>query len=217
MFYWLMRGLLLLLMKVCFRISRRGQENIPYVGAVIIASNHASNLDPCLVGSMVDRSSYFMAKEELFRIPLLGWWINKVNGFPIRRGAVDRRAMRCALEILGRGDVLVMFPEGTRTRDGLLGKMQSGIAALAARTGAAVVPTYVEGSFGAMRRGQIIPRPRRVCVWFGAPLVFTVGRDGDSDKLYERFAETLTDRIRDLKENSKQKKKEGKNRRCTVN
>lgn len=144
-----------------------GREKVPLEGPLIIAPNHCSYLDPPLVGVAVPRICHSMSKEELFRVPLLGWWITRLHVFPVKRGGADRAALRHALQVLKRGEVLVIFPEGTRTRDGRLGPAQPGIGLIAVKSGAPILPLYIDGTFRAWPRHRKLPRPARMSAWFG--------------------------------------------------
>ena len=112
---WLLKAFIL----VYFRLRRLGREHIPE-GGVILASNHRSFLDPFAIGGCLGRPIYFVAKRELFKNPLVGWILNCMGAFPVRRGDSDEESMDTALALLARGEALVMFPEGTRIRTGSL-------------------------------------------------------------------------------------------------
>jgi len=123
-----------------------GAENVPETGAVILASNHASNFDPPLVGTAVrQRLIHFMAKEELFHNPIMNWFLHYMNTFPVHRGHVDRKALVEALRVLKSGEILGIFPEGTRITTGL-GAFHEGMAAIAVKSGVPVIPVAVVGS-----------------------------------------------------------------------
>lgn len=124
----------------------RGREHVPSSGGLIVASNHISYWDPVLVGVASVRELHFLAKEELFRPPLFGPMIRAFNSIPIRRGAVDMRGLTQAMDVLRAGKALIVFPEGTRSRDGELHEARPGIGMLAVATGARIVPVYVEHS-----------------------------------------------------------------------
>jgi 1-acyl-sn-glycerol-3-phosphate acyltransferase len=168
--YWVVRGVLQPLMHVWFRLRRIGREHIPRKGPVILAANHRSFLDPWIVGVCLRRPVYFVAKQELFERRLLGWFLNSLGAFPIRRGESDEEAMRTARAVLERGAALVIFPEGTRIRTGALGKPKRGVGRLALETGAPVVPIALFGTERA-RRGWIV-RPVRIRARCGRPLTF---------------------------------------------
>jgi len=168
--YWLSRAVLEPFFLLYFRMSRSGREHIPREGAVIIAANHRSFLDPFVIGTLVGRPVYFVAKAELFKRRLPAWWLSSLGAFPVDRGNGDRDAMETARRILERGDVVVIFPEGTRTRPGGLGRPKRGVGRLALETGAPIVPVALIGT-EAVRRGWRI-RPHKVRIRCGQPLRF---------------------------------------------
>jgi 1-acyl-sn-glycerol-3-phosphate acyltransferase len=168
--YWLARAVLQPFFLVYFRMQRIGREHIPTSGPLIVASNHRSFMDPFVIGMMLRRPTYFVAKTELFRNPLIAWLLSSLGAFPVERGQADRDAMITARAILDRGDVVVIFPEGTRTRPGGLGAPKRGVGRLALETGAPVVPVALIGT-EAIRRGWRI-RPHKVRIRAGRPLRF---------------------------------------------
>src|SRR4051812_24082920 len=150
-------------------MSRIGREHVPE-GAVILASNHRSFLDPFVVGICLNRPVYFVAKKELFDRRLTGWFLNCLGAFPIKRGESDEESVETAKQILQRGDALVIFPEGTRIREGSLGQAKRGVGRLALETGAPVVPVAVHGTERARRGWRL--RPVKVKVRLGRALTF---------------------------------------------
>ncbi|MBC7325589.1 MAG: 1-acyl-sn-glycerol-3-phosphate acyltransferase [Moorella sp. (in: Bacteria)] len=140
-----------------------GRENFPREGPVIVVANHISYLDPVAVGVASPRTVRFMATEELFHIPVLKWIIRGLYAFPVRRGRSDRMALKAALEILHNGQVLGMFPEGTRSREGRLLPFQHGAAILSLKTGAPLLPVALINTNRAWRGS-------RVKVVFGSPI-----------------------------------------------
>jgi len=170
--YAILKPLVRVLMRVLFRPRWTGADNVPAEGPVLIAANHLSLLDPPLVAGGVPRQVHFMAKAELFRIPLLGGFIRRLNAHPVERDGADTGALRSALSLLRAGHVLLIFPEGTRGRDGTLGSGKAGAGMLAARGEAPVVPVYIRGTGRALPRGALFPRPARVTVAYGPPLRF---------------------------------------------
>ncbi|MDA8233617.1 MAG: lysophospholipid acyltransferase family protein [Clostridia bacterium] len=159
-----------------------GQENLPANGGVIIASNHVSNLDPVIMGCTFDRRVSYLAKEELFKNPIFGWYISKLEAFPIKRGAGDRGAIRESLKILESGRCFGIFPEGTRSRTGELQEGKAGAAMLALKAKVPVLPVGIKGS------GQ----GKNIIVRVGKPMYF--------DEYYDRKAtkedlEEITGRI----------------------
>jgi len=117
-----------------------GRENIPKTGGVILAPNHVSYADPPVVGAAVSRRVRFMAKSELFRIPALGTIIRNVGAFPVKQATADRSALRKAIELLETGEVVCIFPEGTRSLGGTLLKAELGIAMIAVKAKVPIVP-----------------------------------------------------------------------------
>jgi glycerol-3-phosphate dehydrogenase (NAD(P)+) len=167
--YWPTRLVLKACILVYFRLRRLGREHIPE-GGVVLAANHRSFLDPFAIGVSTPRPIYFVAKQELFRNPILGWFLNCLGAFPIRRGQSDEESMETALRLLERGEPVVIFPEGTRIRAGSLAKPKRGVGRLALQSGAPVVPIAITGSERARSGWRI--RPVKVHLRFGPPLTF---------------------------------------------
>jgi glycerol-3-phosphate dehydrogenase (NAD(P)+) len=167
--YWIARAILQPAIQIWFRLSRRGREHVPS-GGLILAANHRSFLDPFAIGCCLRRPIYFVAKRELFKNPLIGWFLNCLGAFPIRRGESDEQSMATALALLERGEAIVIFPEGTRIRAGSLAAPKRGVGRLALQSGAPVVPIAVTGSDRARRGWRILPV--KVHVRCGPPLTF---------------------------------------------
>jgi len=168
--YWPTRLAVQPVLTVLFWLKRIGREHIPATGGVILAPNHRSFLDPWVVGVCLRRPIYFVAKRELFAKRWMGWFLNSLGAFPIRRGESDEEAMETARALVERGEAVLIFPEGTRIRRGSLGDPKRGVGRLALQTGAPVVPIAVMGTERA-RRGILI-RPCQVRVRCGRPLTF---------------------------------------------
>jgi 1-acyl-sn-glycerol-3-phosphate acyltransferase len=170
--YWIVRAFLQPFFHIYFRFSRIGREHIPAEGPVIIASNHRSFLDPFVIGTMARRPMYYVAKSELFVHRWQSWILSSLGAFPVIRGSGDAEMIETAKAILARGEIVLMFPEGTRIRPGSLAKPRRGVGRLALETGAPVVPLAVIGTEG-VRRGWRI-RPHKVRIRAGSPLRFPV-------------------------------------------
>ncbi|NLZ53568.1 MAG: 1-acyl-sn-glycerol-3-phosphate acyltransferase, partial [Thermoanaerobacteraceae bacterium] len=131
-----------------FKIRTNGIDDFPEHNAVIVYSNHKSMWDPVIIGCLLKRPIYFMAKEELFSYPLFGFIIKKLNAFPVKRGTPDRKAIKKALQVLNNKQVLGIFPEGTRSKDGKLLEPESGVALIAAKSkDVMLVPVAICGSY----------------------------------------------------------------------
>src|SRR5215203_5696986 len=167
--YWPVRWVLKPGILAYFRLRRLGREHIPS-GGVILAANHRSFLDPFAIGCCLPRPIYFVAKRELFRNPLIGWFLNCMGAFPVKRGESDEESVHTALALLDRGQAVVIFPEGTRIRAGSLAPPKRGVGRLALESGAPVVPIAITGSERARNGWRI--KPVRVHVRCGPPLTF---------------------------------------------
>ncbi len=162
--------------------------NVPdlrrFRGGLLIASNHESFFDPVLVGMGLPVPIYYLARRSLFRVPVFGQLIHTVGARPVSRDAVDSQSLRLMLTLLRKGQRLLMFPEGTRTRDGSLGPFKRGVAAVAARVGVPVLPVAVAGAREAWPASRVLPRTGRTAVAYGEPMV---SRGVDPDELTARL------------------------------
>jgi len=147
-------------------------ERVPLTGAVILASNHASFLDPPLVGSGLHRGINYLARESLFRFPGMGALLRSWSAVPVDRDGGGAAGLKAILERLLAGGVIILFPEGTRTRDGQLQPARSGIGLVVIKSDAPVVPVRTFGTFEAYGRHITFPRPKRVAVKYGRPMKF---------------------------------------------
>ncbi|MDN4074582.1 lysophospholipid acyltransferase family protein [Fictibacillus terranigra] len=151
-------------LKSMYRIEIQGIENVPAEGGILLCSNHINNFDPPLVGVAAPRDVHFMAKAELFSMPVLKTILPMINAFPVKRGMSDKQALRNGLGILKEGKVLGLFPEGTRSKTGELGQGLAGAGFFALKSEAAVVPCAIKGEY---KRGK------KITVSFGKPIDFT--------------------------------------------
>ncbi len=178
-----------------FRLEKSGRENIPLKGGVILASNHASFLDPILVASASPRQLYFLARESLFRgffFPLL---IKSLNAIPFPRSAPSPRTFRKVSELLKKGAAILLFPEGTRSRNGRIAEGRPGVAMLSFLTRTPVVPTLIQGSFQALPPGKKMISPVKIRVIFGEPIY----PEGEATREnYRKFTHLIMERIRSL-------------------
>lgn len=178
------------------RVKAEGQDNVPGQGAAIIAANHRSAWDSLLIGAFTPRVVHFMTKEELFNNALLGGLLTRLHAIPVKKATADRRALREALEILEKGEVLGIFPEGTRSKTGELSKPHNGIALLALKSGAPVIPVSCVGT-DAVHRGGGWFNP--VVVRFGKPVNYReLYRGQVSAQILEEVSKDIMLRISEL-------------------
>jgi 1-acyl-sn-glycerol-3-phosphate acyltransferase len=154
-----------------FRIRYTGVNNVPREGGVLAVSNHQSHLDPPLVGAGCPRRMNYLARETLFRPAVFGRFIYSVGAIPLDREGVGLSGIKESLKRLKRGEMLLLFPEGTRTPDGEIHTFKPGFTTLAVRSKAAILPIAIEGAYRAWPKKAHFPRPRAVNVHFGPPIV----------------------------------------------
>ncbi len=168
--YRLSRAFLKALFRCYNRWEVSGREHVPATGGVLLIANHTSYADPPIVGAACSRPVNFMAKAELFRIPGLSAFISRTHAFPVKREAADQQALRHALRLLSAGEVLLVFPEGTRSPDGRLMAFEAGAAFLALVGKAQVVPVGIDGADRLLPRGKPVLLPTKLRVRFGPPV-----------------------------------------------
>ena len=174
---------------VFWRRRIRGLENIPPRGqGVIFAANHRSLADPNLVGSVIPYPIHYFAKDELFHVPVIGWYIRRVNSFPVKRGAHDISSFKTAIRVLEAGECLLLFPEGGRREGDRQWKAKPGVGMLACKTGARVIPVLVKNS-------DHLAQFKPLSVIFGKPL--TPPADGERE-VYQQFSDTIMQKIKEL-------------------
>ena len=156
-----------------FHFKIIGAENIPKSGGAIIAANHISLWDPPALSAACTRAIHFMAKEELFSIYGLKWIFTVLKAFPVRRGTADRIAIKHAISLLKNGEIVGLFPEGTRSTTGELGKPEPGIAMIALKAGVPIIPAAIIGTNKKGKYGCIFPQ---FIIKFGKPIVISEER-----------------------------------------
>ena len=181
-------------MLIGFGYRTWGREHVPRRGGALLVSNHQSYLDPVLVAVGLPRQVHYMARESLFRNRAFAWLIRSLNAIPLQREGVDVGALREAVARLRRGELVLVFPEGTRTRDGAIQPLRRGVELLARQGRVAVVPVIIDGAHEAWPRQRALPRRRPVRVLFGRPvdLEDLAGAGGRG------VAERLGDHLREL-------------------
>ena len=180
-----------------FRLEVVGHENIPKSGGVLLAPNHISYLDPVLLPVAVNRRVYSMAKEELFENPLSRFFLTRLNAFPVRRGKVDRHTLRRSLQILGQGKVLNVFPEGMINLHGTVMEGKKGVAWLALKTNAPIVPVKIIGTDNLLPDGALFPKMGRARIIFGRPILCDA-KSGNLKDCKKMLTETMMEEIRKL-------------------
>ncbi|MGG0655575.1 lysophospholipid acyltransferase family protein [Rummeliibacillus pycnus] len=155
-FYQFAKSVVFTVLKPIYRMEVIGLENFPKEGGILLCSNHIDNLDPPIVGICAPRPVNFMAKEELFEVPILKSILPKVHAFPVKRGLSDRQALRIAINTLKEGQVVGLFPEGTRNKTGKLGKGFTGAGFFALRGNADVVPCAIIGPYKPFRKLKVV-------------------------------------------------------------
>ena len=186
------------LFKVFLGLRIRGREWFPAEGGLIVAANHVSNFDPVVMGTASPRELHFLAKVELFRIPVFSGILRKLNAIPLRRKAADRGALVAAMDVLNRRNVLLLFPEGTRSRTGEIQEGKRGIGMLAVKNGVNVLPVHISGTFHLLRSLW----HRRVIVRFGRPIAVEpfLKLRISSKELYRKIGEETMKRIKELRD-----------------
>lgn len=155
MLYSTLRALFHFIFRTVFRLKVIGKENVPEGVPVILCANHTSNFDPPLLGSpLVGRRVHYMAKAELFDVPVLGWVLPRISAFPVKRGGVSKESIRLSLQLLKENKIIGIFPEGTRNNAEGMGK--KGAAMLALKSGATVVPAAIVGSYKPFRQMKLV-------------------------------------------------------------
>jgi 1-acyl-sn-glycerol-3-phosphate acyltransferase len=189
MYYYLVRGLAGIVVRIIFDYRVEGSGKVPERGPLVLASNHANGWDPLLIACAIRRPICFMAKIDLFRQPILGWLMPRIKAFPVKRGVTDRQAIRRGLELLRQGEALGIFPEGTRHRDGLDHEGFSGVVYFAVKGNAPVVPIGVKVGKGL--------RPV-ACVRVGDLMRMDEPGERADQKVFDEKTETVMAAIRKL-------------------
>jgi 1-acyl-sn-glycerol-3-phosphate acyltransferase len=190
----LVRWIPIVYFRIFHRIEFHGSENIPATGPVIIASNHVSYYDPVIVGTGVYRDIEFMAWDKLFTIPILRSVIRFFGAFPVESSRADKSAYASALRTLFKRKALIIFPEGERSGDGKLKNLKLGIARMALKTNARIVPVTIVGAYETFSRHRLIPRPGKISVYYHKPITIDKHKFADIKSRNEYFNK-ITDQV----------------------
>jgi 1-acyl-sn-glycerol-3-phosphate acyltransferase len=190
--YQLVRSLIAVVSRAYWRLTIEGRENVPATGAFILAPVHRSFIDFALVSGITRRRMRYMGKDSLWKVSLFGRFISALGAFPVRRGAADREALRRSIEVVERGEPLVLFPEGTRRFGPTIEHLFDGAAYVATRAGVPVVPVGIGGSERAMQKGKKLPRPVKIHIVVGKPLHPPVNPGGRASR---RAVRELTEQL----------------------
>lgn len=183
MLYKMARRLVYGFFRFFYRVKVEGLDHLPKEGRLMICSNHISNMDPPLIGCLLPRRINFLAKEELFRIPLFSQLISLLGAVPVKRGEGDRQALKRSIQILKEEKVFGIFPEGTRSKTGELGKAHHGAAMIALRAQAPIVPVAIIGPYRLFRPIRVvIGKPLDISPWL-------------NEKMNREVTARLTERI----------------------
>jgi 1-acyl-sn-glycerol-3-phosphate acyltransferase len=186
-------------MAACFLFDLKiyNLHHVPRTGGVLTVANHQSYLDPALIGCVMRRPMSFLAKSELFEHRQFGWLIRQLRAFPVKRGAGDVGAVKETIKRLQEGHLLNLFPEGSRTRTGELGPIQSGVALIIRRARVPVVPVAIDGTFDAWPKNSRLPRPCPVRLNFGPPMEL---HELSAEEITQTIGERLAQLLREARE-----------------
>lgn len=207
MFYWFIKGLFWVVSKLYFRVRILGLENIPKKGPVLLVANHSSFLDPACLGSACPRKVHFLIKKIIHEKFMQKWFYRWMETIPVDEDSADLAAIRMALKRLQRGEVIGIFPEGTRSIEMQASKWMRGVALLAAKSKSVLIPVAIVGTDKALGINKFMPRPLSIGVIFGNPLLFpemekkNIKRD-DLISFSNLLFESIRDLMNDYKERS---------------
>lgn len=186
--------------KTMGHLEARGVHHIPREGGVLLVSNHVSFLDPVIVGSAASREIHYMARSNAFEISGLGRVISAFNAYPVNRGAPDLGALRKTISLLQNGNAVLIFPEGTRSVDGTLGKARDGACFIAHRAGVPTIPVFHRGAERMLPRNSKRLRRAKLTVTFGDPLELTAAEFETKREMYQQMGNQMMEAIADLRD-----------------
>jgi 1-acyl-sn-glycerol-3-phosphate acyltransferase len=192
-FYRFCRAVVVGFCRLYFRVTVEGLENVPARGPFVLAPVHRSNVDFAIAAVVTKRRLGYMAKDSLWKVPVLRNLIDALGGYPVHRGSADREAMRRTMAVIEAGTPVVIFPEGTRRSGPMVQELFEGAAYIASRAGVPIVPVGIGGSERAMPKGSKMLRPVKVHVVVGEP--FVIDRPEGSTRVPRRAVHQLTEQL----------------------
>ena len=197
--YALLKAIGVPLFKLYFRLESEGKENIPEKGSAIIVANHSSFIDALFIAATVPRKIGFMMLQSFYKKPVLNWFCRDITCIPVPDNESGHHALRRAIEYLKKENALSIFPEGGRSDDGKLKEAKTGTAFIALKTQTPVIPAGIVGNFRAYSKHHLIPRPYKIIVRYGKPMVFAKKNKISSEDL-RNVTGKIMERIRELME-----------------
>jgi len=201
MVYFISRNALKIYLKLFFKLKVYGTEKLPKRQPYIVAGNHVSYADPPVVASAVPVGIRFLARHNLFKKDLMGWWVRSMNCIPVKRAKFDMKAMKEALKALANGEVVALFPEGTRSVDGTIKEPKPGIGFMAHKAQVPIIPFYIKGTKAALPKNASSPRLNPISLYFGERIDPASFRKGDESPKaqYLEIAQAVMASIKELK------------------
>jgi len=194
--YWFVRHTLGVIRRLLLRVEVIGSEKIPERGGFIIASNHRSHLDPVMFCISTQRKIVYMAKRELFDVPIVGGILHRAGVIKLNRDGLDKAVLKSGIRVIKEGRGLGFFPEGTRSLDGKLGAGKGGVSVFAFSTNVPVIPAFISGTEQAMPSGKCYIRPAKIRITFGNRLIAPRDVDRSEKKaLYQNFTDSIMQEI----------------------
>ncbi len=194
--YSFVRGVMIVFTKLYFRASVRGTEHIPAAGGFVLAPVHRSNIDTFVMAVMTRRRMSFLGKDSLWKTKPTAWFFTTMGGYPVHRGTADREALRRCIEVVTRGEGLILFPEGTRQHGPLVQDLFEGAAYVASKADVPILPIGIGGSEAAMPKGAKMMRPVKLHYEIGEPIAAPLAEDGgraSRDQLHATTAQLHTE------------------------
>ena len=199
MIYIIAKVIFSIFCKIYFRLEVKGADNVPKKGGVLVASNHSSFLDPVIIGVGICRATYYLTRQSLFKIPILGLLLRALHTIPIKRAMMSVSTFKELIKSLHSEKAIILFPEGTRSIDGKLGQGKMGVGMLALKADVPIVPAYIDGAIKAFPKDGKWIHSKKIRVVFGKPIM-PDSKDPNKNN-YRRISAQVMESINRLKEN----------------